>query len=536
MFRSPRTILGASLCTTLISILTLSQFAQADVEQEWAEFQNNAPAFMEKQLIKRGMNEQILPNAASLFTREDAETKAFVEKKAQARKGMGRLSSPICDAQGVCLDDVIAGRAKAKENVEDFLDLSEFRAKKVRPTASLEEMEERNLKSAALEETPWSDSYWPISQGVLGARYSESRFTKLGHNWKARFDLLLTPKTSLKEIMANGTQAELDSLSPSEKYDLLIGDLGGTYQAGYLTPSQWEDGQEYFKENGKVESWMGICHGWAPASFMMPRPRKTVSTPSADGTRKVTFFPSDLKGLASYSWAVGDVDSTFLGGRCNEKNPKKDKESGRILDEECFDTNPGNWHVAIVNQIGVAKRSFVIDATYDYEVWNQPVYSYKYKYFNPQTGKEARNLNTAAVAIEDFSNDKFKKFRSKQTKSVIGVSMDVTYVVETAPTADRTDSPSRDAVRSVTYMYDLELNAKGEIIGGEWYTNAHPDFLWLPPASARAESYGDSGLRGSWTPGEALPEFWRDIAVKTATKHGQPLAAIIDPLLAQANK
>jgi Transglutaminase elicitor len=85
-------------------------------------------------------------------------------------------------------------------------------------------------------------------------------------------------------------------------------------------------------------------------------------------------------------------------------------------------------------------------------------------------------------------------------------------------------------------MYDLELNNKGQIVGGEWYTNKHPDFLWLPPADSRAESYGDSGLKGSWTPGKTLPAFWRDIAVKTATKHGQPLAAIIEPLLAQANK
>lgn len=525
------------LCAALLALLTttsFSSFASADVESEWQEFQNNPALFMDKPLIKRGMNDQISPNVTGLFSKEDIQSGNFVEKKSKARTGLGNLSAPICNADGICLDDVIAGRAKAKESVEDFLDLKEFRAKKLRPTADLADMEERDLKRAYLDETPWSDTYWPLSQGVLGARYSKSGFARLGDNWKARFDLLMTPTESLGEILKTGTQSDLDSLSPSEKYDLLLGDVKGKYQAGYLTPSQWVEGEGYFKEQGQVETWMGICHGWAPASFMIPRPRKTVATPTADGTRTLRFYPSDLKGLASYSWAMADVTSSFLGGRCNAKKPRKDKDSGRILNEECFDTNPGNWHVAIVNQIGLAKRSFVIDATFDYEVWNQPVYGYKYKYFNPQTGREARTLKTGTVAINEFSNDKFKKFRSKKTASVIGIEMEVSYIAETLPSANLTDSPSNDRVVTVTYMYDLELNDKGQIIGGEWYSNAHPDFLWLPPADSRAESYGEQALEGSWNVGQPLPEFWRDIAIRTATKHGQPLASIIEPLIKAA--
>jgi hypothetical protein len=39
----------------------------------------------------------------------------------------------------------------------------------------------------------------------------------------------------------------------------------------------------------------------------------------------------------------------------------------------------------------------VIDASYDYEVWNQPVYAYTYRYFNPETGKEAKILSAAII-------------------------------------------------------------------------------------------------------------------------------------------
>ncbi len=522
------------LCASLVAILATSSFASADVEKEWQEFQNNPAAYMDKPLIKRGVNEELFPNVPNLFSKEDRESGEFVEKKAQYRTGSTHLASPLCSADGVCLDDVIAGRAKAKERVQDFLDLNEFRSKKIRPTADLTEMEERGLKSAKLDETPWSDTYWPISQGLLGARYSEHRFSALKDNWKARYDLLLTPQASLRETLVNGSQDDLNSLSPSEKYDLLLGDVKGPYQAGYLTPSQWSQGEGYYKNQGKVETWMGICNGWSTASFMLPRPRKAVQTPTADGSRQITFYPSDMKGLASYSWAMADMHYNFLGGRCNVKKPKKDRASGRILDEECFDTNPGNWHVAIVNQIGLAKRSFVMDATFDYEVWNQPVYSYKYKYFNPQTGREARSLETATVAIADFSKDKFKKFRSKQTANVVGIEMEVQYVAETTPSSALTDHSGRDRIVTVSYMYDLELNSKGQIIGGEWYSNAHPDFLWQPAADARAESYGDQALKGSWKLGEPLPQFWRDIAVKTATKHNQPLAAIVEQLISGA--
>src|SRR6185436_9002354 len=98
-----------------------------------------------------------------------------------------------------------------------------------------------------------------------------------------------------------------------------------------------------------------------------------------DGKTPLLFYPSDLKGLASLLWATTDPPSRGVGGRCEDTNPKKDR-NGRVISPACFDSNPGTWHLAVVNQIGVAKRSMVIDATYDFEVWNQPVYGYRYRY------------------------------------------------------------------------------------------------------------------------------------------------------------
>jgi hypothetical protein len=38
-----------------------------------------------------------------------------------------------------------------------------------------------------------------------------------------------------------------------------------------LTQANAEGGRYYYENYGNVEAWMGICHGWAPASYMMKR-------------------------------------------------------------------------------------------------------------------------------------------------------------------------------------------------------------------------------------------------------------------------
>lgn len=111
-------------------------------------------------------------------------------------------------------------------------------------------------------------------------------------------------------------------LSPSEKYDLIVGDLNFA-----LTQSMWAQGKEYYDIDGKVEEWMGLCHGWAPASIVEPRPVRIVEVMSPDQKWKVVFNPSEIKGLVSYNWATNRYASTFLEVVAM-KNPKRDKTDG----------------------------------------------------------------------------------------------------------------------------------------------------------------------------------------------------------------
>lgn len=118
----------------------------------------------------------------------------------------------------------------------------------------------------------------------------------------------------------------------------------------------------------------------------------------------------------------------FVGQRCDSQTPEQD-ENGRIITQGCADVNPATWHIVMVNKVARDQESFVFDATYDYEVWNQPVFGYSYKYFNPETNHEVDSLAEATVKLKKFKNDKFASYRSSEAESVVGISMEVSYTV-----------------------------------------------------------------------------------------------------------
>lgn len=234
-------------------------------------------------------------------------------------------------------------------------------------------------------------------------------------------------------------------------------------------------------------------------------------------------------------WANVRTRARFIGGRCNDREPATDPGTGRVIAGDCFDTNPGSWHLAIVNQIGGSQRSTVMDATYDYEVWNQPVLAYEYRYFNPHAMRYAASLAEATVARGDFTSDRFSAYRSSAAAAVVGIAMDVVYVVETRPRQAAGDSADNDASNRVRYFYDIEQDALGGIIGGEWYSNKHPDFLWTPPPGEKATTGSDAQAVGRWRPNTALPAAWQHAGQQAAAMHRAPLAAIVEHLIGFAN-
>lgn len=382
---------------------------------------------------------------------------------------------------------------------------------------TLEELEKQSLTSGSLKEQPWSGSYWPIYAGSLAWRYGDPSF----------------PKSSDFHVNQNYVESNLgvgtsQTLSPAEKYDLLIGDNSFTF-----TREMFKLGDTFVKKYGHVESWMGICHGWSQASYMAPRPEHAITVLAADGKTQLTFYPDDIKALLSQLWAKTGTNIVDAGVRCEKTNPGVDSQ-GRETDPECLDSNPATWHQTVTHKIGLKKEGFIIDVVPGYQVWNHPVYSYKYTYFNPKTKQDVTSLKKAIVAADSF-NDPRRAFRDPRTKSLVGIKMNVKYGIETLPTASSNDSPKDDALTEVNYIYDLELDDQNSIIGGEWLSEKHPDVLWTPQPMTQAMSEGDIvalifGDTKSWNGSGTVPFEWQGVAKKDAEK-AVPFGKIVNVLL-----
>nr|CAA6802427.1 MAG: Periplasmic beta-glucosidase (EC [uncultured Thiotrichaceae bacterium] len=480
---------------------------QDNINQALQSFQQDTTAFMNQKPQK--MDASGTPtDGVTLFSEDNIADKDYITVRDAMRHAIYQREEVSPDRSAYEAND------RAENLVDNFVH------------NNLNSMENANLRSASLSESPWSDDYWALYTGTLGKRYADPNFPE-SSNWKANFDYIRN--NNPRDIFNSGNAAAIDLLSPSEKYDALVGDTNGT-----LTRRMWSDGKYYYEASGSVETWMGICHGWAPVAYMLDRPENAITVKAANGT-PIRFYPSDIKALASLLWANVRTPTRFIGGRCNDKDPAQDS-NGRITSSACFDTNPGTWHLSVVNQIGAAKRSMVLDATYDYEVWNQPIYAYDYRYFNPSTQNQVNSLSDATVSVNSFSNDPFSRYRSNRTKSVVGVAMRLAYVVETHPNQNTPDSATHDAIQKVDYMYDLELDSSDRIIGGEWYQNAHPDFLWTPPEGERAETRYDYLATGSWQQNRSVPQNWMIAAQQASSADGAPLAAIVERLIQFARR
>lgn len=487
--------------------------------------------------------------AAGPIGAEDAQTVAYSSGRDQLRTGM------------IEQEKTRAAYA-ANDNPRNLVDTFTHE--------TLASIESAGLKSARLDTQPWSGDYWATAQGGLSNRYAGC----MAYGWKEGFDYIRNHPS--KVILGSGSEVWVNELSPAEKYDALVGDASEG-----LTRASWLKGKAYFEQHGEVPGWFGICHGWSPASYMLPRAKKSVKVVTP-GNVSLTFFPCEIKALASLLWAESRPVTRFIGGRCNTEKPAFDPETGRVvtmvnpliaadyppeepLDPEmpppgteeislssehwneetgevdgrtggrpteanCFDTNPGSWHLAMVNQIGVSRRSMIMDASFDFQVWNQPLLGYTYTYFNPHTLQATEVLQEATVTRAAFTSDIFKKYRSPRMASVVGVIMKATYMGENGNEQVHEDVPENDSIMDVYYYYDLEVDASGKIIGGEWYTNAHPDFLWTPPKGGRAVSRYEQMATGAWEAGKPMPASWQ-AAAKKASAELTPLAAVVEHLL-----
>ena len=68
---------------------------------------------------------------------------------------------------------------------------------------------------------------------------------------------------------------------------------------------------------------MGICHGWAPAAYMLPRPRNTVRVRDFSGNHEITFYPSDIATLIELAGEIGVDQEDFRADLACEETDRE---------------------------------------------------------------------------------------------------------------------------------------------------------------------------------------------------------------------
>jgi hypothetical protein len=331
-----------------------------------------------------------------------------------------------------------------------------------------------SLNVGESEIKPWPASYWPMQ--------------KDGYNYRWRGKEVLSPMEKYDKVY-NGWEPpegfmELRPFTyPSDEFDKEYYEkLGPAASWAHMNGGN-RDAVEHVPDPedpeddpwGGLESWFGHCHAWAPAAISEEEPLKAVEV---DGMR---FEVADIKALVMAQYE--GMGSVFLGGRCNDKEVERD-EHGRIKDggggwfspaTACRDTNPGAFHVITVNMLGRYGRSFVVDVSYGYQVWNHPVLSYEIthqeKFDDPQ---RALSLLPGSPTGEGYLyNDKAVSF--------VHVKMTFKYITESSQSTEPMTPNLSMYTNTKRYEYLLELDESGNIVGGEWISNGNfPDFLWAP--------------------------------------------------------
>lgn len=408
----------------------------------------------------------------------------------------------------VCLLSVITSTSQAHQSAYHDFDMDQ-------PIFNMQQL--GGITRGEVKNKLWSDDYWAKYAGGLAYRYAEPGFWLDINNPKPN-DWRVPGLHVLKKRPANMLikQGKTDSLSPAEKYDLLVGDSNYSLTRAFIS-----------EITPKTEGWEGSCDGWAYAAYNEAPPIKAVKVRNLAG-QIITFYPSDVRALLTLLYSSYRVAS--FGGKCAQEKPAVDAQ-GRVIDQSCRDTSPADFHTVMVNQVGINKRGFSVDMEYSKEIWNQPVKSFKLRYYNPQTLLSFGHGYNAKVHRADFSRDQFATHRSPLGSHIVGVEMEVHYQMEMSPKPVMQLPLSHEKTEVAKYRYDLELDPAGNIIGGEWDISSqrtHPDLITYVATRDLIRSKFDPQIRG-----HNLNQVLRSLQphfAKQASSRKRPLFKVVKAL------
>jgi len=311
-----------------------------------------------------------------------------------------------------------------------------------------------------------------------------------------------------------GTNVRMRGNSPLEKYDAVF-NASSTAKA-----VDWERKNHTVASGDSSAAWAGHCNGFSAASTRHSEPQKQVTRGST------IFYPEDIKALlaeihmsAKFYFLGGNRCGLIESGALTPPQNRQDRTTMGL----CDDVNPGTFHIAIANWIGIQKHPIIADVHGKEQVWNYPQWKYKIDSREVDVAEANRIIMGPNSETVYSFNPAAKSFRSVSmtlTRSEASLTEQMTSQVDVS-------KRYKDAV----YYYILELDDAGEIIGGEWYGTSqreHPDFIWvaLEPVEGDGSPYG---ANPNINPKEVLKLWAESIGADPAN----PPLGIMEPSVAK---
>jgi hypothetical protein len=275
--------------------------------------------------------------------------------------------------------------------------------------------------SLAVDQRPWSESYWPRNKGSINLRWNSP--THEG------FDYVSPSKG---EVLSR-SRDQLAQLSPAEKYDLARGLYDYPLTKHVAAVNAYRNAKDY----------EGICDGWTATAIQFREP-KPVDITNPDGI-VIPFGSSDVKALMSYHAAFNvDLGPVLIGRYCTVLGGAR-----------CADINPGAYHVILANEIGLKNQAFAADVEIGKETWNQPIYGFEFEVKGSAYSHAPKALLIHAKMHYTDELDQSQWLPVTGTDKFVGTIQETEYI--------------------------LEMDANDNIIGGSWITTGvHPDLFWKP--------------------------------------------------------
>jgi inner membrane protein len=304
----------------------------------------------------------------------------------------------------------------------------------------------------------WSSNFFPSWFGSEGGRWMDGS-TRLV--WRTLFGFSPPTEASARAM----SDDERFRLSPTEKLDIALGhwDFPATRQALARTHDA----------HPKPRYWNGRCNGVATAALAQREPFRVVEVIAKDGTR-VRFHPNDVKALLAASYY----------------KPESSAVIGEVCDVVAFDApaqcdmNPAVLVVALLNRIGLAKKSFLIDAL-------------------PTIAKQYYAVAAVRVHAGDprsIARDAIDASLAPRVKSLVPVDIELTLSSTTLAMARANVALAHDATRYARvglvpvvmhYTATLALAEDTSLVGGVWTGNppdGPDDILLVATKPALTES------------------------------------------------